>query len=102
MADFETLKSWVSADWQALSEWREAAEKEYAFKDGHQWTDAEKADLEERSRVPVVFNRVQVILASVSGSEINNRTEVRFIPPICHAAHALDLLRAGALAAGGR
>ena len=96
MADFETLKSWVSADWQALSEWREAAEKEYAFKDGHQWTDAEKADLEERSRVPVVFNRVQVILASVSGSEINNRTEVRFIPREIGDAKPNEILTAGA------
>lgn len=96
MADFETLKSWVSADWQALSEWREAAEKEYAFKDGHQWTDAEKADLEERSRVPVVFNRVQVILASVSGSEINNRTEVRFIPREIGDVKPNEILTAGA------
>lgn len=96
MANFETLKSWVSADWQALSEWREAAEKEYAFKDGHQWTDAEKADLEERSRVPVVFNRVQVILASVSGSEINNRTEVRFIPREIGDAKPNEILTAGA------
>lgn len=96
MADFETLKSWVSADWQALSEWREAAEKEYAFKDGHQWTDAEKADLEDRSRVPVVFNRVQVILASVSGSEINNRTEVRFIPREIGDAKPNEILTAGA------
>jgi len=96
MADFDTLKSWVSADWQALSEWREAAEKEYAFKDGHQWTDAEKADLEERSRVPVVFNRVQVILASVSGSEINKRTEVRFIPREIGDAKPNEILTAGA------
>lgn len=96
MADFETLKSWVSADWKAISEWREAAEKEYAFKDGHQWTDAEKADLEERSRVPVVFNRVQVILASVSGSEINNRTEVRFIPREIGDAKPNEILTAGA------
>ena len=79
-ADFDTLKSNVLSDWRALSKWREAAETEYAFRDGHQWTEDEKAKLEENSRVPVVFNRVQVIIASVSGSEINNRTEVRFIP----------------------
>ena len=96
MADFETLKGWVSADWQAVAEWRDAAEKEYAFRDGHQWTDAEKADLEERSRVPVVFNRVQVILASVSGSEINNRTEVRFIPREIGDAKPNEILTAGA------
>ena len=96
MADFDQLKAWVSADWQAVSKWREAAEGEYAFKDGHQWTEEEKAKLEENSRVPVVFNRVQVILASVSGSEINNRTEVRFIPREIGDAKPNEILTAGA------
>lgn len=96
MADFETLKAWVSADWNALAKWREAAEGEYAFRDGHQWTEAEKAELEEKSRVPVVFNRVQVIIASVSGSEINNRTEVRFIPREIGDAKPNEILTAGA------
>jgi hypothetical protein len=94
--DFETLKAQVTADWEAVSKWRDAARDEYAFKDGHQWTDAEKADLEERARVPVVFNRVQVILASVSGSEINNRTEVRFIPREIGDAKPNEILTAGA------
>jgi hypothetical protein len=96
MADFDQLKAWVCADWKALSKWREAAEGEYAFKDGHQWTEAEKAELEEKARVPVVFNRVQVILASVSGSEINNRTEVRFIPREIGDAKPNEILTAGA------
>lgn len=94
--NFDTLKANVTADWQALSKWREEAEKEYAFKDGHQWTEAEKATLQENARVPVVFNRVQVILASVSGSEINNRTEVRFIPREIGDAKANEILTAGA------
>ena len=94
--DFETLKSQVTADWNALSKWREEAEKEYAFRDGHQWTEEEKAALEENQRVPVVFNRVQVIIASVSGSEINNRTEVRFIPREIGDAKPNEILTAGA------
>lgn len=96
MADFDTLKAKVTADWQALSKWREAAEEEYAFRDGHQWTDQEKAELQEKSRVPIVFNRVQVIIASVSGSEINNRTEVRFIPREIGDAKPNEILTAGA------
>jgi len=36
--DFEQLKSNVQSDWRALSKWREEAEKEYAFRDGHQGT----------------------------------------------------------------
>ncbi|NJM12597.1 MAG: phage portal protein [Synechococcaceae cyanobacterium SM1_2_3] len=94
--NFDTLKSAVAADWQALSKWREAAEDEYAFRDGHQWTEEEKASLEENARVPVVFNRVQVILAAVSGSEINNRTEVRFIPREIGDAKPNEILTAGA------
>ncbi len=96
MADFDTVKEWVAADWQALGKWREAAEDEYAFRDGHQWTEEEKAALQESSRVPVVFNRVQVIIASVSGSEINNRTEVRFIPREIGDAKPNEVLTAGA------
>jgi len=95
-ADFDQLKAWVTADWQAQAKWREAAEGEYAFRDGHQWTEAEKAELEEKARVPVVFNRVQVIIASVSGSEINNRTEVRFIPREIGDAKPNEILTAGA------
>lgn len=94
--DFDALKSNVLSDWRALSKWREAAETEYAFRDGHQWTEDEKAKLEENSRVPVVFNRVQVIIASVSGSEINNRTEVRFIPREIGDAKPNEILTAGA------
>lgn len=96
MADFETLKTQVTADWKAVSKWREAAEDEFAFRDGHQWTETEKAELEEKARVPVVFNRVQVIIASVSGSEINNRTEVRFIPREIGDAKPNEILTAGA------
>jgi hypothetical protein len=96
MADFDTVKDWVAADWQALAKWRSAAEDEYAFRDGHQWTEEEKAALQESSRVPVVFNRVQVIIASVSGSEVNNRTEVRFIPREIGDAKPNEVLTAGA------
>lgn len=95
-ADFDTLKASVTAGWQAAGKWREAAEEEYAFRDGHQWTDAEKADLRDKNRVPIVFNRVQVIIASVSGSEINNRTEVRFIPREIGDAKPNEILTAGA------
>lgn len=94
--DFDQLKANVAADWQAIGKWRQAAQEEYAFRDGHQWTDEEKADLQEKNRVPIVFNRVQVIIASVSGSEINNRTEVRFIPREIGDAKPNEILTAGA------
>ena len=96
MADFDTLKEWVRKDWKAGSSWRDDAEENYAFLAGHQWTDAEKADLEDAQRVPIVFNRVAVIVSSVVGSEVNNRTEVRFIPREIGDAEVNEVLTSGA------
>lgn len=94
--DFDTLKKEVTADWKAQSKWREQAEDDYAFVAGHQWEGDEKADLEEKNRAPVVFNRVAVIISAVAGSEINNRTEVRFIPREIGDAKPNEVLTAGA------
>lgn len=96
MTDFATLKADVSKSWEKQGEWREQVEDDYAFVAGHQWTDTEKAALEEQQRVPIVFNRTAVILSSVAGSEINNRTEVRFIPREIGDVKPNEVLSAGA------
>ncbi|WP_299949084.1 hypothetical protein [uncultured Ruegeria sp.] len=96
MADFETLQGYAQTAWKAQREWREESEDDYAFADGHQWTDTEKSQLEEQSRVPIVFNRVGVMIAAVEGSEINNRTEVRYIPREIGDAKPNEVLSAGA------
>ena len=96
MADFDALKEYALTSWSAQSEWREQAESDFAFLDGHQWTDSERAALEEQSRVPIVFNRVAVMIGAVAGSEINNRTEVRFIPREIGDAQPNEVLSAGA------
>lgn len=96
MADLEQLKAWASQDWKAQNLFRESAEEEYGFLDGHQWSDSERQDLEANSRLPVVFNRVAPIISSVAGSEINNRTEVRFIPREIGDAKPNEVLTAGA------
>jgi hypothetical protein len=96
MADFETLKSAVLADWKAQAKWREQAEDDFAFVAGHQWTETEKAEMEEKGRAAIVFNRVAVIMSAVAGSEINNRTEVRFIPREIGDAKPNEVLTAGA------
>lgn len=93
--DFDDLKQWVTAAWDAQAEWRERAEDDFAFVDGHQWTPEEIAALEEQNRVPVVFNRTAIILASVAGSEINNRTEVRYLPREIGDANVNEVLSAG-------
>jgi len=95
MTDFETLKKWVDQSWRAQGEWREAAQDDFAFIAGHQWTDSERSTLEDQSRVPIVFNRCAVIIGTVAGSEINNRTEVRFIPREIGDAKPNEVLTAG-------
>lgn len=93
--DFDDLKSWVSESWKAQGEWREQAEDDFAFIDGHQWTEEEKSDMKANQRIPIVFNRTAVIIGSVAGSEINNRTEVRFIPREIGDVKPNEILTAG-------
>lgn len=95
MADFDDLKQWALSSWKDQSEWREQAEDDFAFVDGHQWSDAEKSDMDANSRLPIVFNRTAVIIGSVAGSEINNRTEVRFIPREIGDVKPNEILTAG-------
>lgn len=96
MADFEQLKAWAQADWEAQAEYRQAMQDEFAFRDGYQWSDEEKAALEENARVAIVFNRVGAVINAVAGSEINNRTEVRFIPREIGDIKPNEVLTAGA------
>lgn len=96
MADFTELKAMVESGWKAQGDWREQAEEDFAFLAGHQWDDEARTMLEEQNRVPIVFNRVAVIISAVVGSEINNRTEVRFIPREIGDAKPNEVLTAGA------
>lgn len=93
---FEDLKAIASRNWEAQSKYRECMRDDYSFHDGHQWSDEERALLEGNQRAAIVFNRVAPIIASVSGSEINNRTQVRFIPREIGDAKPNEILSAGA------
>lgn len=96
MTDFMTLKTCISKSWNKQAAWREQFADDEQFRDGHQWTDEEKSSLEGNSRAPIVFNRTQVIISSVAGSEVNNRTEVRFIPREIGDVKPNEVLTAGA------
>lgn len=60
--------------------WRQEAREAYDFHAGHQWTDEDRAMLEEQARVAVTFNRIQPVVEAVCGSQVNNRQDIRFLP----------------------
>ena len=93
---FLWLSAHVSADWQAQAAWREQADDDFAFVAGHQWSDLEEHEMKEASRIPIVFNRVAPLINSVAGFEINNRTQVRFIPREIGDVKPNEIISAGA------
>lgn len=77
---FRRITKQFKQDWPAINRWRKEAKEDFAFYNGHQWSDEEKAKLGEQMRPALTFNRVAPLVNAVVGSEINNRREVRFIP----------------------
>ncbi|MGG7581709.1 hypothetical protein [Rhizobium sp. Nf11,1] len=57
----------------------EAAEA-HDFYDSNQWTDEERAELEERGLIPYVSNQIASRINNVTGSEIVTRTRLKFTP----------------------
>lgn len=60
--------------------WRTEAIKLYDFKAGHQWSAEDEAKLAEEGRPTVTFNRMGPYFDAVTGTEINNRQEIKYLP----------------------
>ena len=63
-----------------FSKWRQEAREDYGFVAGEQWTADEMAVLREQMRPVITFNRIDPVISAVSGTEVSNRQEVRYLP----------------------
>lgn len=76
----ERLKRWERLARTHWSKWRDEARTSYDFVAGHQWSAEDKATLLDQMRQPVTFNRIAPMVDAVTGAEILNRQEVRYLP----------------------
>lgn len=77
---FKRLKRWAIQDKEKTASWREGAREDFDFVAGDQWSEADKQVLRDQLRPIITMNRIDPIIDSVSGSEVANRQEVRYIP----------------------
>jgi hypothetical protein len=74
------VKGWFKLDREHWAEWRAAATEDFDFVAGHQWDEKDLEKLRDEFRPVITFNRIGPTVDSVTGLEISNRREVRFIP----------------------
>jgi hypothetical protein len=61
--------------------WRGDAKEDFGFVDGSmQWDEGDAQLLRDANRPPVTFNRVEPVIDVITGLELANRQEVRYIP----------------------
>jgi hypothetical protein len=77
---FKQLTSWAKQDRDKTAPWRKDAREDFDFVAGEQYAQADKDALKEQLRPIITMNRIDPIIDSVSGSEVANRQEVRYIP----------------------
>ncbi len=74
------FRQWYLPDRDKAQSWRKEAQEDFDFVASRQFSEDELKTLAKRKRPAVVFNRIGPIIDSITGYEIGNRREVRFIP----------------------
>lgn len=74
------FRQWFLPDRDKAQVWKERAKICFDFVAGRQFSDDEIKTLQKRKRPVVVFNRIGPIVDAITGYEIGNRREVRYIP----------------------
>lgn len=62
-----------------FGDWRVDAKKAYAYYAGDQWSPEDREKLDAQERPIVTFNRTQPVVDAISGYEISNRHEVKYL-----------------------
>lgn len=88
----ERLRARYQAARTHASEWRTEAKLCFAYYANDQWSDEDKAILDEQMRPHITFNRCKVLIDAVIGYEVNNRQETRYIPRTQGDAKVNELL----------
>lgn len=76
----KTCREWFVEFDDVTLEARQLSERDRDFKDGIQWTDDEKRDLEARGQPIVTSNRIGPKINYVIGTEIQNRVDPKAFP----------------------
>lgn len=90
------LISWIKKDMTHVSAWRKEAREDFNFYAGNQWSEEDLNELRAKMRPALTFNRIAPLVNAITGSEINNRREVRFIPREAGDAQANEVLSSAA------
>lgn len=63
-----------------VTKWRKVGRLCNQFYSSHQWTQDDLDECKEGKRPAITFNRAKPVVDVISGTEINNRQDIRFVP----------------------